>query len=59
MLDSLSPVLHDSIPPAVVDKIDDPQLSTTVTTGAEGISLGAAVPLPAGLMHPSTVVVTV
>jgi len=59
MLDVVAPVLHNSVPEAVVDKIDDPQLSTTVTTGAEGISLGAAVPLPGVLVQPSTVVVTV
>lgn len=35
------------------------QLSVTSTTGAEGIALGAAVPLPAGLVHPPTVWVTV
>ena len=45
---------------AVVDKVDVPlQLSTTVTLGANGVVLGAAVPLPAGLVHPFTVAVTV
>ena len=36
-----------------------PQLLTTVTDGADGIAFGAAVPLPAGLVHPFTVCVTV
>ncbi len=36
-----------------------PQLSTTVTTGADGIAFGAATPLPEGLVQPFTVCVTV
>ena len=32
---------------------------TTVITGVAGVVLGAAVPLPAALGHPSTVAVTV
>lgn len=59
MLGEFAPVLHSSDPDALVDKVDDPQLFTTVTTGAGGISLGAAVPLPGELVHPSIVVVTV
>ena len=39
--------------------VDDPQLSTTVTVGAEGIAVGFAVPDPAILVHPPTVCVTV
>ena len=35
-----------------------PQLSTTVTTGADGISCGAATPLPEGLVQPFSVCVT-
>jgi hypothetical protein len=32
------PVLHDKLPPAVVDKVDVPlQLLTTVTTGVDGV----------------------
>ncbi|WP_176550693.1 hypothetical protein [Tenacibaculum discolor] len=34
------------------------QLSTTVTTGADGVVFGAAVPVPAALVQPSTVVET-
>ena len=58
--DVIAPVLHSSVPAAAVDKVDVLlQLSTTVTTGAAGFVFGAAVPLPAGLVHPFTVVVTV
>jgi mannose/fructose/N-acetylgalactosamine-specific phosphotransferase system component IID len=59
MLGVDSPVLHCSVPAAVVDKTDDPQSLTTVTTGAAGVVLGAAVPLPGALVQPLTVVVTV
>jgi hypothetical protein len=59
MLGVDAPVLHCSVPAAVVDKTDDPQLFATVTTGAAGVVLGAAVPLPDGLVQPLTVVVTV
>ena len=55
----VAPVLHNNLPEAVVDRIELPQLFTVVTTGADGIDLGAAVPLPATLVHPFTVVVTV
>ena len=36
-----------------------PQLFTTVTVGAPGITLGADTPLPVTLVHPLTVCVTV
>jgi len=36
-----------------------PQLSTTVTTGADGIAFGVATPLPEGLVQPFTVCATV
>ena len=36
-----------------------PQLLTTDTIGADGISFGAATPLPEGLVQPFTVCVTV
>ena len=55
----VAPVFHSRLPAAVVDKVDDPQLFTAVTTGVGGIVLGAAMPLPAELVHPFTVVVTV
>jgi len=55
----VAPVLHNSVPDAVVDSVDVPlQLFTTFTTGVAGKVLGAAVPLPALLVHPFTVVVT-
>lgn len=53
-------LLHNNVPDAVVDKVDVPlQLFTTVTTGVDGIAFGAAVPLPAILLHPLLVAVTV
>lgn len=54
-----APVLHNNVPvkpPAVNTEL--PQLSTTVTDGAGGSAFGAAVPLPATLVHPFTVCVT-
>lgn len=30
-------VLHNKLPPAVVDKVEEPQVFATVTTGADGI----------------------
>ena len=59
MLDVVAPVLHSNAPAALVDRVDDPQLSTTFTTGAGGISLGDAISLPGELVQPSTVVATV
>ena len=56
----VAPVLHNNVPDAVVDKVDVPlQLFTTVTTGVAGTAFGADIPLPAALIHPFTVVVTV
>ena len=56
----VEPVLHNRLPPAVVDKVDVPlQLFTTVTIGVAGGAPGAAVPEPAALVQPPTVVVTV
>ena len=56
----VAPLLHNNDPendPAVNTEL--PQLSATDTVGAAGIVLGAAVPLPAALIHPSIVWVTV
>ena len=50
----VSPVDHKRFVPVAV-KVDDPQLSTTVTVGAAGTANGTAVPEPAGLVHPATV----
>ena len=53
------PVLHSKVPEAVVDKTELPQLFTTVTAGADGIAVGAAVPDPFALAQPPTVCFTV
>ena len=42
----------------MVDNTELPQLLLTVTTGAEGTAIGAAVAEPAPLVHPPTVCVT-
>lgn len=56
----VAPVLHSNVPPEVVDNVDVPlQLFTTLTTGVAGNAFGTAVPLPAKLVQPFTVVVTV
>src|SRR6185295_17808411 len=53
-------VFHNNEPvnePAV--NVELPQLLTTVTVGTETLAFnGAAIPLPAGLLHPFTVCVT-
>ncbi len=54
-----APLLHNNVPVAVVESVELPQLLATVTTGATGITLGADAPLPAVLVHPLTVAVTV
>ena len=60
IVEVVAPSLHNKEPvnePAV--SVVLPQLSTTDTVGADGISFGAATPLPEGLVHPFTVWVTV
>ena len=54
----VSPVDHNKLLPEVVNN-ELPQLSVTLTTGADGIAIGAAVPVPTALVHPLTVCVTV
>ena len=52
-------LLHSNDPvklPAVNNEL--PQLFTTNTVGADGIAFGADVPLPAALIHPFIVWVT-
>jgi hypothetical protein len=52
----VAPLLHNNGPltdPAVNTEL--PQLSATVTEGADGIVIGAAVPLPAALVQPFSV----
>ena len=59
MIDAaVDPLLHNGFVPVVL-KRELPQLSDTVTAGAEGIVLGAAAPLPEALVQPFTVCVTV
>jgi hypothetical protein len=59
MDEMVAPLLHNKEPVKdVAVNVELPQLFTTVTTGADGMSLGAATPLPEGLVHPFTVCVT-
>ena len=58
--DEVAPLLHNNEPvndPAVNTEL--PQLLTTDTVGANGVVFGAVIPLPAVLVHPFTVCVTV
>ena len=56
----VAPLLHNKEPVKdVAVNVELPQLFTTVTTGADGMSFGAASPLPEELVHPFTVCVTV
>ena len=48
----VAPLLHNREPAALVESVELPQLFTTVTTGAEGVVLGADIPLPAVLLQP-------
>ena len=52
----VAPLLHNNEPvnPEAVNT-ELPQLLATVTVGADGVAIGAAVPLPAALVHPFTV----
>ena len=59
MDEAVDPLLHSKVPDAVVERVELPQLFTTVTDGADGIDFGAATPLPAALVQPFTMVVTV
>ena len=57
VMDALEePVLHNKLPPALVDNVELPlQLFITVTTGVAGAVPGAARPEPAALVQPFTV----
>ncbi len=58
--DVVAPLLHNKEPVNdVAVNVELPQLSTTDTMGADGISCGAAPPLPEELVQPFTVCVTV
>jgi hypothetical protein len=54
----VAPVLHNNTPCAVVDNTELPQLLATDTLGADGVALGAEVPVPVKLVHSLWVVVT-
>jgi len=59
MEEAVAPVLHDKEPVAVVDKVDVPlQLLTAVITGVAGVVPITAVVVPAALVHPLEVEVT-
>ncbi len=56
----VAPLLHNNDPVKFeAVKTELPQLFTTPTVGADGGVTGADVPLPAPLVHPETVCVTV
>ncbi len=56
----VAPLLHSNVPVKLdAVKTELLQLSVTLTVGAAGIILGAAVPLPGALVQPPTVCVTV
>jgi len=57
--EAVSLVDHSNEPAALVERSEDPQLSTTLTTGAEGIAIGDATADPGKLTHPPIVCVTV
>ena len=61
MIDEVvAPLLHNRSPVNdVAVSTELPQLSTTDTTGADGVASGVAIPLPEGLVQPFTVCVTV
>jgi hypothetical protein len=55
----VAPLLHNKEPVNdVAVNVELPQLFTAVTTGADGMSFGAAIPLPEELVQPFTVCVT-
>jgi hypothetical protein len=53
----VAPVLHNNVPLAVVDKVELPQASISLTVGADGTLSGAAVPDPDALVQPLPLVV--
>jgi hypothetical protein len=58
--EEFSPLLHNSVPVVpVAVSVELSQLLVTVTDGAGGVVIGEATPVPAGLLHPLTVWVTV
>src|SRR5712671_7977532 len=60
MDDVVAPLLHNNDPVKLLAvNTELLQLLTTPTVGADGEAIGADVPLPAPLVHPATVCVTV
>ena len=60
MIEEVVAPLPQSIePPSGIERVELPQLFTTVTTGAAGIAFGAATPVAGALVHPLSVLVTV
>jgi phage-related protein len=61
VIDAVVAPLLQRIAPVVLEavSVDVPQLSATVTVGADGVALGAAVPCADALTQPFTVCVTV
>ena len=56
----VAPLLHNNVPvKAEAVNNEFPQLFDTVIVGATGTAFGAATPLPAGLVQPLAVLVTV
>jgi hypothetical protein len=56
----VAPLLHNNVPVKFAAvKTELPQLLTTDTVGVGGTTFGADTPLPAALMHPLIVCVTV
>jgi hypothetical protein len=55
----VAPLLHNIVPPAGIDRVELPQLFTTVTTGVAVTAFGVALPDPIALVHPFTALVTV
>ena len=56
---AVAPLLHNNEPVnTLAVNTELPQLLTTDTVGADGVVLGAAMPLPAVPVHPFTVCVT-
>jgi hypothetical protein len=55
----VAPLLHNKLPVAVVESTLLPQLFTTVTIGVAGALVGAATPVPAALVQPFSVAVTI
>ena len=55
----VDPLLHRILPPDGIESVELLQVFTTVTTGVAVWLVGAAVPEPAALVQPLTVLVTV